>query len=172
MGSEWCYPTNIFPESLNSFLMSGCWITWELKQPKKGPCLTIYIYIYNIMYNIYIHLWVRLEIPYPHWKVCLGGMLRRYASGFASGVCFGGCFAWTSSHGTYFISKRLPTNFPTFYISQCISLHAYIHIYIYYIYIHTQRERERERHTRMVFWSKSTAKGQSLAFPSTGAARG
>ena len=36
---------------------------------------------------------IRLEIPYPHWKVCLGGMLRRYASGFASGVCFGVCFA-------------------------------------------------------------------------------
>ena len=36
-----------------------------------------------------IYIWVRLEIPYPHWEVCLGGMLRRYASGFASGVCFG-----------------------------------------------------------------------------------
>ena len=66
--------------------------------------------------------WVRLEIPYPHWEVCLGGMLRRYASGFASGVCFGVCFACTSSHGTYFISKRLPKIFPTFCISLCVSL--------------------------------------------------
>lgn len=72
-------------------------------------------------------IWFRMEIPYPYWKVCLGGMLRRYASGFASGVCFGVCFAWTSSHGTYFISKRLPTNFPTFYISLCISLHIYLY---------------------------------------------
>ena len=47
------------------------------------------MYIYMV---IYIYM-VRLEIPYPHWKVCLGGMLRRYASGFASGVCFGVCFA-------------------------------------------------------------------------------
>ena len=67
-------------------------------------------------------IWVRLEIPYPHWEVCLGGMLRRYASGFASGVCFGVCFACTSSHGTYFISKRLPKIFPTFCISLCVSL--------------------------------------------------
>ena len=53
-------------------------------------------------------------------------MLRRYASGFASGfasgVCFGVCFACTSSHGTYFISKRLPKIFPTFCISLCVSL--------------------------------------------------
>ena len=68
------------------------------------------------------YIWVRLEIPYPHWEVCLGGMLRRYASGFASGVCFGVCFACTSSHGTYFISKRLPKIFPTFCISLCVSL--------------------------------------------------
>ena len=59
----------------------------------------IYIYIIYI-YIIYIYIiiypiWVRLEIPYPHWEVCLGGMLRRYASGFASGVCFGVCFACT-----------------------------------------------------------------------------
>ena len=124
-----------------------------------------YIHIIHVYY-IYIHIYIYMymgssgnSVPYPHWKVCLGGMLRRCASGFASGVCFGVCFAWTSSHGTYFISKRLPTNFPTFYISLCISLHT--HIYIY-----------RERETRMVFWSKSTAKGQSLAFPSTGEARG
>ena len=76
-----------------------------------------YVFIY-----IYIYIWVRLEIPYPHWEVCLGGMLRRYASGFASGVCFGVCFACTSSHGTYFISKRLPKIFPTFCISLCVSL--------------------------------------------------
>ena len=69
----------------------------------------------------YTLIWVRLEIPYPHWEVCLGGMLRRYASGFASGVCFGVCFACTSSHGTYFISKRLPKIFPTFCISLCVS---------------------------------------------------
>ena len=108
--------------------------------------LYIYIYVYN--YTIYI--WVRLEIPYP-----LEGLSRGYASEVCFGVCFGVCFAWTSSHGTYFISKRPPTNFPTFYISLCISLHAYIYI-----------------ETHMVFWSKSTAKGQSLAFPSTGEARG
>ena len=78
----------------------------------------------SIIYNIilYIYIWVRLEIPYPHWEVCLGGMLRRYASGFASGVCFGVCFACTSSHGIYFISKRLPKNFLTFCISLCVSL--------------------------------------------------
>ena len=74
------------------------------------------------MVILYIYIWVRLEIPYPHWEVCLGGMLRRYASGFASGVFFGVCFACTSSHGTYFISKRLPKNFPTFCISLCVSL--------------------------------------------------
>ena len=65
---------------------------------------------------IYIYIWVRLEIPYPHWEVCLGGMLRRYASGYASGVCFGVCFACTSSHGTYFISKRLPKKQPFVYL--------------------------------------------------------
>ena len=74
------------------------------------------------MAHIYIYIWVRLEIPYRHWEVCLGGMLRRYASGFASGVCFGVCFARTSSHGTYFIPKRLPKIFPTFCISLCVSL--------------------------------------------------
>ena len=62
---------------------------------KKNLLFLFVISNLSILILVYIYIWVRLEIPYPHWKVCLGGMLRRYASGFASGVCFGVCFACT-----------------------------------------------------------------------------
>ena len=108
----------------------------------------LYIYVYN--YTIYI--WVRLEIPYPHWKVCLGGMLRRYASGFASG---------SASHELHHmeLTSYLRGFQQTFQPFIYLCVYPCTHIYIYI-------------ETHMVFWSKSTAKGQSLAFPSTGEARG
>ena len=91
----------------------------------------------------------------------LEGLSRGYALGVCFGVYFGGMLlGLLRMDGTYFISKRLPANVPTFYVSLCISLHPYIYIYI-------EREREREGKTRMVFWCKTTAKGQNLVFPST-----
>ena len=84
--------------------------------------LYIYIYVYN--YTIYI--WVRLEIPYPHWKVCLGGMLRRYASGFASG---------SASHElhhmelTSYLRGFQQTFQPFIYLCVYPCTHTYIYIY-------------------------------------------
>ena len=96
--------------------------------------IILYIYYIYIYYYIYIHIYIYIIYIYMgssgNTVSPLEGLSRGYASGFASGfasgVCFGVCFAWTSSHGTYFISQRLPTNFPIFDISLCISLHAYI----------------------------------------------
>ena len=83
----------------------------------------------------------------------LRGLLRGYASGSASHELH-------HMELTSYLRGFQQTFQPSIYLCVYPCTHIYIYTYI-----------ERERETRMVFWSKSTAKGQSLAFPSAGDSR-
>jgi hypothetical protein len=84
-------------------------------------------------------IWFRMEIPYPYWKVCLGGMLRRYASGLLQGYASGS--ASRELHHMELTSylrgfQRFQQTLQPF-----IYLCVYPCTYIYILYIYIQRER-------------------------------